>query len=357
MGEQTLDDVLRGKMTFRRLRHWFENLTRAQRDLIYLALFVAASYFFALIFGARESIHEFSRAHARWELDEVFSLLILAGVGTAIYAFRRLSDLHLEIGKRMQAEEAANRLARHDSLTGLPNRRDFLQRAGEELLHTANGRDSAFFVIDLDYFKPVNDLYGHRIGDGVLCEIARRLKRALDGQGIVARLGGDEYGVFILSLPNRDAAERIARRMVHDISETIYVESLAITIGVSIGITLVDGDEDQPGEDHDAHELVRQCLRRADMAMYKAKTQGRGRFRFFEKEMDEKLKLHLRLETELASAISSGQIVPYYQQLVNLSEFHQLLDFGCRRDLLSIDFYQILESECVFHHQSLRYHL
>jgi diguanylate cyclase (GGDEF)-like protein len=306
-------------MTLRQLRYWFENLSRAQRDLIYLALFILASYFFVVAFDALDRIYEFTRAHEYWELDEIFALLICAGVGAGVYAIRRLSDLRQEVGKRIRAEEAANQLARHDSLTGLPNRRDFLARAGEELLNTGGGRDSAFFVIDLDYFKPVNDLYGHRIGDGVLCEVARRLKRALDGQGMVARLGGDEFGVFISALQNRDAAERIARRMVHDIGQPIYVESLAITIGVSIGITLIDSDDDHFSADHDVEDRLQQCIRRADMAMYRAKTQGRGRFRFFEKEMDEKLKLHVRLEAELASAISSGEIVPYYQQLVNLS--------------------------------------
>ena len=174
----------------------------------------------------------------------------------------------------------------------------------------------------LDHFKPVNDLYGHRVGDIVLCEVATRLSEATEGEGMVARLGGDEFGIVMCCPRNGGMPERVARRIVHDISQPIIADALSMKVGASVGVTLASshsGNEDVPVADGAAPERLHHRLRHADLAMYRAKTEGRGQYRFFEQEMDEKLKLHFQLESELANAIASKQIVPYYQQLVDLT--------------------------------------
>ena len=151
----------------------------------------------------------------------------------------------------------------------------------------------------LDHFKPVNDLYGHRVGDIVLCEVATRLSEATEGEGMVARLGGDEFGIVMCCPRNGGMPERVARRIVHDISQPIIADALSMKVGASVGVTLASshsGNEDVPVADGAAPERLHHRLRHADLAMYRAKTEGRGQYRFFEQEMDEKLKLHFQLE-------------------------------------------------------------
>ncbi len=245
----------------------------------------------------------------------------MLGAAASIFSIRRLIDLHKEVARRSAAEKEANKLARHDTLTGLPNRRHFLDQASKAIMDLSDDRERAIFIVDLDHFKPVNDVYGHRVGDGVLCEVARRLTAATEGEGLVARLGGDEFGILLPCVHDRGIAERIARRIVHDVSQPINVTGLSVKIGVSVGITLIASDlqdEDVLVDDELDEHRVHRCLRHADMAMYRAKTEGRSQYRFFEKDMDDKLKLHIQLEAELESAISAGEIVPFFQQLVDL---------------------------------------
>jgi diguanylate cyclase (GGDEF)-like protein len=226
------------------------------------------------------------------------------------------------VRRRELAEDEAKSLALHDTLTGLPNRRFFLDRLHECVARLAPRHECAILFIDLDFFKPINDLYGHAAGDQVLCEVARRLRSAADDEGFVARLGGDEFGLLITAEKGSELPERIARRIVHDIAQSFKIETRPVKLGVSVGVTLVNADtikevaaESAGGGDID----VGQFLRRADVAMYRAKLEGRGQYCFFERQMDDKLKLHMQLEAELPGAVASEQIVPYYQQLVDLS--------------------------------------
>jgi diguanylate cyclase (GGDEF)-like protein len=201
----------------------------------------------------------------------------------------------------------------------LPNRRQFLDQASREFVRLAADQAVAILLVDLDHFKPVNDLYGHGVGDAVLCQVAARMTEAVEGHGVVARLGGDEFGILVPEMAS-GTAERIARRIVHDVAQPIAVGALSIGVGASVGITVASWlQKDGAAAVRPIAEQLQQHLRHADLAMYRAKLEGRGQYRFFEQSMDEQLKLHLRLEAELPDAIAAGQIVPYYQPLVGLN--------------------------------------
>jgi diguanylate cyclase (GGDEF)-like protein len=155
--------------------------------------------------------------------------------------------------------------------------------------HPPEGEACALLVVDLDNFKPINDVYGHRLGDEVLKVVAKRLTRIVQG-GSVARLGGDEFGIILRYRLGSDAPERLAKQVVEEISKPVQLAALALQVGVSVGVSA--GVPDMAKRDGTPVETA---LRQADMAMYWAKSEGRSRYRLFDRSMDEKLQLRVEL--------------------------------------------------------------
>jgi diguanylate cyclase (GGDEF)-like protein len=211
------------------------------------------------------------------------------------------------------AQDHAHSLARHDALTGLPNRRVFSTELQTLLNRGRNSRVLySVLLIGLDQFKQVNDLRGHPAGDLVLCEVARRIKDTVGRRGTAARLGGDEFAVVIeCEVDERkrsDAVIDLANRVLDSIRSPILVGEIEITIGASIGIGLQRPDSSDAGN----------LLRSADIAMYRAKRDNRGSIRFFEQSMDEDLLAQASLEADLKSALAERKIQPHYQPLVEI---------------------------------------
>ena len=213
------------------------------------------------------------------------------------------------------AQKLAQTLARHDALTGLPNRRVFA-----EVLEAARlqaGRGGAQFAVlslDLDRFKPVNDIYGHQAGDDVLREVAIRIGAAVRVGDTVARLGGDEFAL-IMHCVNSDeepaaAAAFLADRLVDAVGRPISIGDRCVDVGASIGISICPTDGTDPET----------LLRAADMAMYRAKEEGRGTHRFFQRSMEDALRARQALEVDVRSAVANEEIVPHYQPLMLLAE-------------------------------------
>ena len=211
------------------------------------------------------------------------------------------------------AQQLAQSLARHDALTGLPNRRVF----GEALdvaIARANRGSAAFavLIIDLDRFKPVNDIHGHPVGDMVLREIATRLSDVVRKSDTLARIGGDEFGA-ILECPlvdPGDTAVLLAGRIIERVSRPIVVGDRGVEVGASVGIALCPAD----GSDSDT------LLRAADMAMYRAKADGGGTSCFFQHSMEVELRARAALEEDVRLAVAREEIRPFYQPLMNLAE-------------------------------------
>lgn len=211
--------------------------------------------------------------------------------------------------------EEVQRLARHDSLTGLYNRRVLAAELEAAVAESLDGRwTHLVLMIDLDRFKPVNDLHGHRTGDIVLCEVAKRLKDTVRRSDMVSRLGGDEFAVIARADRGTyaECAIDLANRLLASLQQPVIVNGNHIEIGASIGIASC------PADGLDAEGLLR-C---ADIAMCRAKREARGGFRFFEPGMDEELRAQRELEVDVKAAIMAGLIRPHYQPLVDIRNDH-----------------------------------
>jgi diguanylate cyclase (GGDEF)-like protein/PAS domain S-box-containing protein len=199
-------------------------------------------------------------------------------------------------------EARIEQLAATDYLTGLPNRRAFL--AGVEAM-LAQRLPCALLFIDLDNFKPVNDIHGHSTGDAVLIEVATRLRQETPADAVAARLGGDEFAML---LPDSEAAAAVAAQVLRALSVPIALDGLVAEIGASIGIAR------SPEQGMDSGNL----LRTADMAMYHAKRAGAGRYLFFASDMEDELREKTVFKSRLKQAVEGGEILPFYQPLVDL---------------------------------------
>ncbi len=217
---------------------------------------------------------------------------------------------HQDITKQRHTEARIRHLARHDGLTDLPNRMLFRERMAEAETRIGRHEIVAVHFIDLDHYKTVNDLFGHAVGDAVLVKVAARLSKACRKGDIVARLGGDEFAILQgrLTLP-RDAAT-LADRVVKTMAEPMSVGGHEVVIGASVGIAVAPGD----GNTTEA------LMKNADLALYRAKAEGRGTFHFFEADMDAALQKRLAFEINLRSALANGEFTLAFQPLFNLAE-------------------------------------
>jgi diguanylate cyclase (GGDEF)-like protein len=225
----------------------------------------------------------------------------MAGGGTVV--------LVEDITERRNAEARISHLARYDELTALPNRVNFRDEM-ERLLaisHSA-ARLSALLFIDLDQFKQVNDTLGHPCGDELLCAVADRLREMLRPEDFVARFGGDEFVVFQQNIKSEEDAAGLARRIVDRLSERYEIDNHLVEIGASVGIAMTS----PPGISADT------LMKNADMALYRAKADGRGTYCFFRDEMALTVEARRILELDLRKALANEEFELFYQPLVNL---------------------------------------
>ncbi len=242
------------------------------------------------------------------EVDELLAASAIFVVGMA-WAVARLIRQRRAVAYRIQVEREIRHLAFHDSLTGLANRRRF-DDAIREALDALPGADAvhAVFMIDLNGFKRINDIYGHGVGDEVLMHVAKRLSNSMRAQDLVARIGGDEFAILATHVAGPEAATGIAMRVVDTLSAPIRVAGQDHVIGTGIGVALAPQDGTVPDE----------LLRKADIALYRAKAQPESAVRFFEEAMDRQIQERGHLECELRKAIDNGDIEPYFQALVDM---------------------------------------
>lgn len=213
-----------------------------------------------------------------------------------------------DVTEQQRAESQIAFMARHDALTRLPNRTLLAERIELAVAQVGRGLGFAVFCLDLDNFKQVNDTLGHPVGDELLCAVADRLNACVREVDTVARLGGDEFAVIQCGVQGGDEAERLARRIVECVGAPYELNGHRVVVGCSAGISMSPGDG-TTGE---------KLLKNADVALYRAKMEGRGTWRFFEPAMDASLQRRRALELDLREAMAKDEFSLFYQPLYDL---------------------------------------
>ncbi|MBR0793556.1 EAL domain-containing protein [Bradyrhizobium manausense] len=216
---------------------------------------------------------------------------------------------HNDVTARIRADERIAHMAHYDALTDLPNRvlmRGHLERRVTEL---AQGKPFAILYIDVDEFKGVNDSLGHEVGDELLRQVASRLRACVSGNDLVARLGGDEFAIVKAGTCDQAELSALAERILTSLRMPVDCKGQEITSDASIGIAIAPDHGDN----------LEDLLKRADLAMYAAKSEGRGTFRIFVPEYDAKARQRRQLELDLRQALVRGEFEVHYQPLVDLS--------------------------------------
>jgi diguanylate cyclase (GGDEF)-like protein len=290
---------------------FFHSIDWSRRDIkdaVVIFGVAIAAYFATALTDLFDKTFHWAKEHQSWGIDNLFMVSFVIGLAMIVYSYRRLEDLSQEIAARRLAEEEARKLARHDPLTGLANRRFFAEKL-DEMLRSVNERSRvAVLMLDLDGFKAINDVHGHAVGDKALIEFAERITAILPPGSVVARVGGDEFAMIHPKIGSLDDPAAFARRLIAAVAEPFVIDEISATIGVGVGIAVA------PDNGTEREELVR----RADLALYRAKAEGRSLIRFFESEMDQHVERRAQLERELREALAHNQIDVHYQPLVDL---------------------------------------
>ena len=214
----------------------------------------------------------------------------------------------VDITERRKAEARIAHMAHHDGLTDLPNREHFQERL-KQALGQADGKRVGVLYMDLDLFKNINDSFGHPVGDRLLKQVAERLTTAVRGANLAARLGGDEFAVILAADVSPNEASACASLLIDMVKAPYDLDGQEMVIGASIGIALSPGDGTTPEE----------LMRNADMALYRAKSDGGGVHRFFEREMDLQAQRRRDMELDLRRAFANGEFELHYQPLVSIA--------------------------------------
>ncbi len=287
------------------------NVTEKTKDILTAGILVAAIILFVgnATTVARSVIATLSGLGS--DTDQALYVALILNVAIILFGWRRYTELAGEVEERTVAEERAHGLALRDPLTGFHNRRSIADTGADLLTQTqARGKELAVIMIDLDHFKTVNDLHGHAIGDALLRSVAAEIAKLVPPRALTARLGGDEFAcAFPYDSANPETVSRVTELLVSRLAQPFDADGIYAHISASAGIAT---------SDHDCSS-VDAVMRRADIAMYVAKGQGRNRFVWFDTAME--LELHARneLEGQMRFGIPKGEFVPYFEQQIDLN--------------------------------------
>ncbi len=213
-----------------------------------------------------------------------------------------------DVTERRHAEARIAFLAHHDVLTGLPNRIALEQQINASIAQTGRDQGFAIFALDLDDFRPINDTFGHAVGDELLVAVANRLSACVREIDCVARIGADEFVVVQRAVERPEDAAVLARRLIDVVKAPYVLSNQTVSVGVTIGVTVAPGDGMSCGK----------LLKNADVALARAKAEARGAFRYFEPDMDARLQARRALESDLRHALETKAFEVYYQPIYSL---------------------------------------
>ena len=238
-------------------------------------------------------------------------IALLLNVALILFGWRRHAALSHELQIRAAAEERAQQLASRDPLTGFLNRRSLAEEGAAMFVRAQRRRKAmALAMLDLDHFKTINDMHGHAVGDALLRAVADEIAHLMPPIALTARLGGDEFACgFLFDADEPGMVERIAEKLISRMAQPFEAEGLRLHISCSLGIAR--SDFDCTGIDA--------LMRAADIAMYQAKKGGRNRFAWFDQSMERELQTRNDLESGLRLAIPRQEVVPYFEQQIDLA--------------------------------------
>jgi diguanylate cyclase (GGDEF)-like protein len=244
-------------------------------------------------------------------IDRPLAIGFILNIAVILFAWRRSKDLQNALAANALAEQSAHDNAFVDHVTGLANRRELTRVLADPTRARAG---SKLLLLDLDFFKKVNDVHGHVVGDEVLKRVAEIIRCTAPDGSCCARLGGDEFAVLI---PNRsdDEVGQCVTRILKAIAEPLALQTATAHVSASVGISRIEAAAN--GED---------CLRRSDIAMYAAKRAGRNRQIWFDRRMECELLARTQLEDEIRNGVAGGEFVPFYQPQMDL-ETGKLIGF------------------------------
>ncbi|RYE09316.1 MAG: EAL domain-containing protein [Hyphomicrobiales bacterium] len=270
--------------------------------------------------GMHSSNYESRDDYIRWRHDVIArgqydKTIVEFGKRTIMMQHHPMKDggfvsTHEDITEQRQQEARIQHLARHDALTELPNRAQFLEEMQGTEAGIERGEKAAVLCIDLDHFKNVNDTLGHSLGDKLLKQASARLWGTTRETDVLARLGGDEFSLLLRPIDKPSDAATIAERIVKAMSTPFSIDGHQIVIGASVGIALAPAD----GETTDI------LMKNADLALYRAKAEGRSTYHFFEQDMDAAIQKRRTIESGLRAALALNELRVVFQPLVGLKE-------------------------------------
>lgn len=256
-----------------------------------------------------KTLHQYFEGGA--PADRTLVIALLLNVALILFGWRRHATLSQEVRIRAAAEERAHQLASRDPLTGFLNRRSLAEEGAAMFVRAQRRRKAmAMLMLDLDHFKTINDMHGHAVGDALLRAVAVEIAHVMPPIALTARLGGDEFACAFLFDPAEPASvERVAEKLVSRMAQPFEAEGLRLHISCSLGIARSDFD----------CASIDTLTRSADIAMYQAKKAGRNRYAWFDQSMERELQVRNELESGLRVAIPRQEIVPYFEQQVDLT--------------------------------------
>ena len=290
-----------------------KTLKTADRDLLTLGIAIAAVILFVGTGGSIMPQIVRSWMGQGSAPDMLLTNAVLLNIALLIFGWRRYNDLHMEVLDRRRAEKRARELAERDALTGCLNRRSG-PPAIDELTRSSHAKQQeiAVLMIDIDNFKQINDLNGHRMGDHVLTTIAKRIAAELPPESVLIRIGGDEFACALpFHFHARDRVDAVAEAIIQRVSAPVEETQAHIETTISVGLAhTAPHCETLPSADRLIH-----C---ADIAMYHAKKRGRNRHYWFEPQMEDELRYRSEMEAGIREGLKKDEFVPYYEQQVDL---------------------------------------
>jgi diguanylate cyclase (GGDEF)-like protein len=297
--------------TFRQaLTHTATSVTKNGKDILTVGILIAA---IILFIGNGIAIGRSVVATLTGigdDTDQALYVALILNIAIIMFGWRRYSELEGEVEERTVSEERARSLAHRDPLTGFHNRRSIADTGADLLMQTqARGKELAVIMIDLDHFKTVNDLHGHAIGDALLRSVASEIVKLVPPRALTARLGGDEFAcAFAYDRANPETVSRVTEALISRLAQPFDADGVYAHISASAGIAT---------SDHDCSSIDA-VMRRADIAMYVSKGQGRNRYIWFDAAMERELHARNELEGQMRFGIPKGEFIPYFEQQVDL---------------------------------------